>query len=844
MAVAFVRPSRVGAFAGSAVALLAGGWRGAAAAAGEARKPDGERRHGRRAGAERDVGTGRAASRSAGRHRRARQAGEAAGRAVHDAVRVRLRVSAWRASAATKRATRPASPARTRAPRGPACRRSRGPIPAIAARPRRRRPAGPPASATAPARASASAATPGVVCAAEACVGFMRTTTGTCDSDGQLLGRDDAAVHAVPVRARRQDLPHDLHVGRRLRRAQQLRQRAAAARSRSAPPAATTTSATRRSARRAGAARPPAPGRASRARSRAARGPAATSPTARICTASAPTGPPPPAGWTGMCDGMGACRKYAVSTVCGTDSCSMGAERVAGRCDAAGTCAPGHAALVQPVRVRDDELPDQLRDHRRLRDRVQLRRQRLRAEGERHGLHRRRASASRATASRASAATPAAPPPARRCNLTGHRRDLLADRRRDGAHAGHASARTWGRHVVRHRRQVQRRRRLPQLRRQHRTVAPRAARARRCRRREPATAPGVCRAATTSSCTPYHLRHRRLQDDLHDRGGRLHVAATPASTMSCGKIPIGGSCPSGVNSDCASNFCVNNVCCNIGLHGHLHVVLADGQRRDVLADRAGRSAAGRVAVPGGRGVDVRQRRHLQRRRGVPQARQRHAVRGARCASNATTACRRASATAPGSAAPRRPTPVREVHLRHDGGRVPHQLHDRDATRLRGAQHLQRQHLHAQADRHGVHDGGRVRLRLLRAGVLLQPGVHGDVQVVRDRRQRRDLQQRRQRNRADAGHASARRPRRRRCGLDGMCNGAGACRFWASGHAVRRGDLRRIDADAAAHLRRRRRLPVGDQLAVRSVPVRVGAPRARRPAPPPRRTACRRTAASA
>ena len=65
----------------------------------------------------------------------------------------------------------------------------------------------------------------GVVCAEEACVGFMRTTTGTCDSDGTCSGATTHAVHAVPVCARRQDLPDDVHVGRRLRGAQQLRQR-------------------------------------------------------------------------------------------------------------------------------------------------------------------------------------------------------------------------------------------------------------------------------------------------------------------------------------------------------------------------------------------------------------------------------------------------------------------------------------------------------------------------------------------------------------------------------------------------------------------------------------------
>ena len=434
------------------------------------------------------------------------------------------------------------------------------------------------------------------------------------------------------------------------------------------------------------------------------------------------------------------------------------------------------AALVQPVRVRDDELQDQLRDRRRLRDRLQLRRQRLRAAGERHAVH--LGGDVQVGLLRAGGLLQRR----LRRHLQGvqpHRvrRDLLADSRRDGADARHAVHRHGGDQPVRHRRSVQRRRRVPQLRGQHHLRRRELHRARRCRRRGPATAPASCRAATTSPCTPYTCGTGACRTTC--------TATTQCTTgntcvnSSCGKIPIGGACPSGVNCRLRLRVLRQQRLLQQRLHGHVHVVLADGQRRDVLTDRA---RARRRWWP-------RSARRPRRRRaattGPVTAPGRAASTSAapsaprRCARARRLPCRRARATAPGSARAATVEPVRKVHLRHHGGRLPDQLHDR-RHRLRGAQHLQRQHLHAQADRRGVHDGRRVRLQLLRAGILLQPGV-------RHRRASRA------RSPAASGRAAtsptAPRPRPRRqcvataataCGLDGMCNGAGACRFWASG----------------------------------------------------------------
>ena len=671
----------------------------------------------------------------------------------------------------------------------------------------------------------------GVVCADEACIGFMRTTTGDLRQRGRLLGRD-ARSSCTPFQCatRRQDLPDD--AARRTPTACRptAASTAAAARSRSAPPAAPTPSATRRSARRAGAARPPAPGPASRARSPGSEGtcrnvPDGQDPLGQCADEGAAT-----CGLDGQCDGTGACRKYAVTTMCGTDSCSAGAERVGRRCDATGTCAPGHACdrAARTCAARRTARPA-ARAAPTASTGFSLHRQRLHAEVERHDLHRRAASARPATASRASAATPAARPPAVSVQPDGHRRDVHADAGGRGAHARHA-VHGHGRHVLRHRRQVQRRGRVPQLRRGHGVRRRELHRDRRCRRRARATGRGCAGPRPPARAPRISAATDRLQDVVHDHAPPTARRGNTCVTMSCGKIPIGGACPSGLNSDCASNFCVNNVCCNTACTGTCMSCSLAGSVGTCSPIARRRTAAGRVAVPDGGGVDVRQRRHLQRRGRVPQVRQRHVVRGgdAAPARRPHVVARSATARASAPRPRRRPAGSTPATRRR---RLPDHLHA-PTHRLRRAQHLQRGHLHAEADRHGLHGGERVRLRLLRAGLLLQPGLHRDVQVVRDHRQPRRRAATSPTEPRPRPPRSARRRCRRRCGTDGMCNGAGACRFWATSHAVRGGDLRRVDADAAADLRRRGRLPSGHErrCAIRTCATPRRRP-ARRPAPP-------------
>ena len=421
----------------------------------------------------------------------------------------------------------PASRARTPARRGPACRRSRAPIPGD------RCPTEAPTTCGttgvcdgtgACARYSGNA---GVVCATEACVGFMRTTTGTCDSAGGCSGATHAVVHAVPVRDGRQDVPDELHDGRRLRRrptrcvngscgkkplGASLRRRRRVQ--------------LRRSARRAGAARPPARGRASRARSRAAREPAGTSPTA---------GSARPVRRRGRRDlrarrAVRRQRARAASTrpapSCGTDSCSAGAEHPArhaatppaparpGCCGrAARTCAARRTArpAARPARTASPgyscvgSVCTQLSNgtpctsagdvHVRLLRAGRLLQHRLR--GRLHGLQ-----------------------PDRQG------RDLLARGRGHGADAGHP--------VHRHGVDVAA---APTASATARApagatpsaprAAPRAAPDRRCRRRGRATARARAGPATTSSCAPYHVRRPA---PARRRAPRRRPTARPGNT--------------------------------------------------------------------------------------------------------------------------------------------------------------------------------------------------------------------------------------------------------------------------------------------------------------------------
>ena len=226
-----------------------------------------------------------------------------------------------------------------------------------------RRPAAPPACATAPARARASAATPASCARPRRCVGFMRTTTGTCDSAGGCSGATtlpctpfqcapDGKTCRTTCTSDADCVAPNSCVGGQLRQEADRRH-------------------LRRQRRvqldvlRAGkvlSARL-APGRAGRARWRAAKGPAATSPTARTCTATAPM-----RRVADLRAGRHVQRHGRLPQVRGQHRVRHGfvqrGRRAGGRAlRRRRDVRARDAALVQPVRVqRDDELQDQLRD--------------------------------------------------------------------------------------------------------------------------------------------------------------------------------------------------------------------------------------------------------------------------------------------------------------------------------------------------------------------------------------------------------------------------------------------------------------------------------------------------
>ena len=353
----------------------------------------------------------------------------------------------------------------------------------------------------------------------------------------------------------------------------------------------------------------------------------------------------------------------------------------------------------------------------------------------------------------------------------------------------------------------------------HRRAAPRAAPDRRCRRRGHATAPGVCRAATTSPCTPYTCGTAAPAG----RPAPPRPECTTGNTCvnrAAARFPIGGACPSGVNSRLRVRVLRQQRLLQQRLHGHVHVVLADGQRRDVFADRARRAAAG------GRRSARRPRRRRAATTGPVTAPGRAASTSAarsalrRCARARRALSARSCATAPGSAAPRRRaraerTPAtRRRAPAGPAARPPPPTAWRPTsatpTSARSSRPARRARRPASATPASARRDSAATRR-----------VHRHVQVVRDRRQPRHVH---------ATSPTAPRPRPRAsasataatsCGLDGMCNGAGACRFWASGTQCAAGTCVGSTLTPAAHLRRRRRLPVRDEHAVRSVPVRLG-----------------------
>src|SRR4029079_8453917 len=187
----------------------------------------------------------------------------------------------------------------------------------------------------------------GVVCAMESCTGFMRTTTGTCDSSGGCSGA--MTVPCTPVR-RGED-------------GKTCRTNCMTAADCLSPNTCVGGSCGKK---------PPGASCGADAECNSmfcAQGKCCSTACTGGCKSCAvagsegtcrnvPDGQDPlgqcadegvsTCGLDGQCNGMGACRKYAVNMVCGSDSCSAGAEHLAGRCDSAGTCVAGMLPSCSP----------------------------------------------------------------------------------------------------------------------------------------------------------------------------------------------------------------------------------------------------------------------------------------------------------------------------------------------------------------------------------------------------------------------------------------------------------------------------------------------------------------
>jgi hypothetical protein len=377
-----------------------------------------------------------------------------------------------------------------------------------------------------------------------------------------LLGGDDDTVHPLPVRTRRQDLPHDVHVGHGLRGAQQLRQ------------LELRQEADRRhlwqqrrvqfDLLRAG---PVLLGRLHRdvqvLRGSGQEGTCRNVPDGQDLHGHCADGGAATCGLDGQCDGMGACRKYPVNTVCGMDSCSMGAERVAGRCDAAGTCAPGMLRSCSPYvcgatncLTRCTANADCVTGYSCVGN-VCVQKgngatcttalECMSGYCEQGVCCNDACSATCKSCNIAGSvgmctnvANGTAPTPATQCTDMG-----AASCGTDGKCNGGGACRRYAANT---------------------NCGAASCTGSTLSSPRSCDGLGTCRPATTSSCAPYQCGTAACKMACTSTAADCTSGNTCVS-MSCGKIPIGGVCASGMNADCASNFCVNNICCNSACTG-------------------------------------------------------------------------------------------------------------------------------------------------------------------------------------------------------------------------------------------------------------------------------------
>ncbi len=162
---------------------------------------------------------------------------------------------------------------------------------------------------------------------------------------------------------------------------------------------------------------------------------------------------------------------------------------------------------------------------------------------------------------------------------------------------------------------------------------------------------GTCRAPGVQDCHPFRCVDGACTKSCEtvndcDQG-------TACTNKTCGPKPLGAVCASA--SECSTNFCVDGVCCESGLHRHLPVLRAPDVA-GLLHDRRRRQHRSPRRLPGQGRCFVRDQRQVRRHRQLRDLHSRGRSAPPRPAAPASTRLRR-PATPPASASPPTPPPA-------------------------------------------------------------------------------------------------------------------------------------------------------------------------------------------